>query len=363
VTTVRGVGALRFAAPTVLAVLAIASPAAAAAPGFLGTGHDPGVAVDAAGTAHVAWLAEAAGGAGTLEYCQVPRGKRRCTVRTSVPLEDDGFGKVQVMLPAPGTVQIVAPLLQSTPLLTSVDGGATFARRDLGEGPAIEAAFYDAGGAISIMSGSGPARYGRYAPDGTGPAGLPVEFGDALESLDTTLAPFGSGLVALFSGAATRSVIFSGTSDPNLQQSWVEGPRLGKGRTDPTAAGGRSGTYVAYVQRRNGRHDTYVRRLRSSARFGTARRVSREDPTDLALAEGPRGNLALVYPASDDAWIVRSRDGRRWTGPRRLFRGHEPADLRIVLGRRGGWMVWDGDAGNAGSNPIRIAALPGPPRR
>src|SRR5690348_16745900 len=99
-------GALRTAALSLTLVLLAAAPAAAATPSFLGTGHDPGVAVDGAGTAHVAWLAQAPGGTGTLEYCQVPRGKRRCAVRTSVPLEDDGFGKVQVMLPVPGTVQI-----------------------------------------------------------------------------------------------------------------------------------------------------------------------------------------------------------------------------------------------------------------
>jgi hypothetical protein len=356
------VGALRIAALATFALLAAASPAAAA-PGFLGTGHDPGVAVDAAGTAHVAWLAEAPGNTGTLEYCQVPRGKRACAVRGSIPLEDDGFGKVQVLLPAPGTVQIVAPLLEKTPLLTSTDNGASFARHDLGDLPAIETALYGPGGGISIMSGSGPASYGRYAADGTGPAALPAEFGDALESLDTTLAPFGGGLVALFSGSGTRSVIWNGLGDPNLQQSWAEGPRLGKDRTDPTAAGGRSGTYVAYVQRRHGRHHTYVRRLRSSGKFTKARRVSREDPPGLDLVEGPRGDLALVYPAAGDAWIVRSRKGTRWTRPRRLFRGHQPGDLHAALGRRGGWVVWDGQAGNAGTNPIRVAALPGRPRR
>lgn len=355
-------GALRIAAISTLVLLAAASPAAAK-PGFLGTGHDPGVAVDAAGTAHVAWLADTAdGSAGVLEYCQVPRGKRACAVRSTFPLEDDGFGKVQVLLGAPGTIQVVAPLIEATPLLTSVDDGVTFARRDLGELPAVESAFYGPGGGISIMSGSGPARYGNFAPDGTGPGGLPVQFGDALESLDTTLAPFGTGLVALFSGGAMRSVIYSGVGDPNLQQSWVEGPRLGRGRTDPTAAGGPSGTYVAYVQRR-AKHATYVRRLRSSGKFGKGTRLSRSDPADLALVQGPRGNLALVYRGLDAAYIVRSRKGRRWTRPRRLFRGNEPTDLRPVLGRRGGWLVWDGNGGNAGSHPIRIAALPGAPRR
>ena len=354
-------GALKIAAVTTLALLAAASPAAAA--GFLGTGHDPGVAVDATGTAHVAWLAEAPGGTGTLQYCQVPRGKRACALRASIPLEEDGFGKVQVMLPAPGTVQLVAPLLEKTPLFTSVDNGATFLRHELGDLPAVETAFYGPGGGISVMSGSGPASYGHFAPDGTGPGSLPVEFGDAFESLTTTLAPFGGGLVALFSGAATRSVIWNGAGDPNLQQNWVEGPRLGKGRTDPAAAGGRSGTYVAYVQRRNGRHRTFVRRLRASGRFGKARQASRHDPAELMLVQGPRGNLALVYPNGEDAWIVRSRNGHRWTKPRRLFRGNGPGDLRPVLGARGGWVVWDGSPGNAGSHPIRIAALPGAPRR
>jgi hypothetical protein len=355
-------GALRIAVLTLFTLLAASAPAAAR-PGFLGTGHDPGVAVDAAGTAHVAWLADTAdGSAGVLEYCQVPRGKRACATRTQVPLEDDGFGKVQVMLPAPGTVQILAPLADPTPLLTSVDNGATFARHDLIDLPAIESAFYGPGNAISVMSGSGPARYGRYAPDGGGPEGLPVEFGAAIESLDTTLAPYGGGLVALFSGAATRSVIWNGLGDPNLQQSWVEGPRLGNGRYDPSAAGGRSGTYVAYVQRRK-RHEFYVRRLRSSGRFGRAKRIARRDPSDFMLVQGPKGNMAIVYMWSDDAWIIRSRKGSRWTRSRRLFRGNGPGDLRAVLGGRGGWVVWDGNGGNAGSHPIRIAALPGAPRR
>jgi len=70
-------GALKIAAATLLLGLAVAPASASAAPGFLGRGHDPGVAVDAAGTAHVAWLAEAAGQEGVLEYCQVPRGKER----------------------------------------------------------------------------------------------------------------------------------------------------------------------------------------------------------------------------------------------------------------------------------------------
>ena len=60
---------------------------------------------------------------------------------------------------------------------------------------------------------------------------------------------------------------------------------------------------------------------------------------------------------------MRSRNGKRWTKPRVLFRGREPEDMRAALGPRGGWMVWDGSGGNQGSNPIRIVPLPGAPRR
>jgi hypothetical protein len=350
---------LKTVALSLFAALVCAAPAAAA-PGFLGRGHDPGVAVDAAGTAHVAWLAEA-GDAGAIEYCQVPRRKRQCAVRRSIAVPDDGFGKVQVLLPRPGTVQIVAPLLDPTALATSVDGGNTFALGTLGVGPAIEQAIYGPGDFISLMSGSGPASFGRYSPNGNGPGDLPTQFGSTSESLETTLAPWGSGFVALFSGLRARSVLWNGAGDPNAQESWVEGPRLGRA-DNPRAVGGKSGTWIAYVRRQRDR--TYVRRLRSSGRLGAERVLFRDDPFDLTFAQGPRGNMALVFEYGDAAAIVRSRNGRRWTKPRRLFRGNEPTDMRAALGQRGGgWVVWDGSAGNAGEHPIRIAALPGPPRR
>lgn len=350
---------LKAALLALLALLAGAAPAAAA-PGFLGRGHDPGVAVDAAGVAHVAWLAEA-GEAGSLEYCQVRRGTRRCALRRSIALPEDGFGKVQVLLPRPGVVQIVAPLLRPAALATSFDGGSTFTTATLGrDTPAIEQAIPGPGDSISLISDSGPAAFGRYGADGSGPAALPVRFGAATESLETTLAPWGAGYAAFFSGLRARSVLWNGAGDPNLQESWVEGPPLG--RVDvPRAVGGRSGTWVAYVNR--SRDATYVRRLRTSGRLGRALRVVRDDPFELTFAQGPRGHMALVFDRGSGAAIVRSRNGRRWTRPRRLFRGNDPGDLRAALGPRGGWMVWDGSPGNAGMHPIRIAALPGPPRR
>jgi hypothetical protein len=290
------------------------------------------------------------------------RSRAACALRRSVGLSEDGFGKVQVLLPRPGVVQIVAPLLRPAALVSSFDGGNTFAVGTIGQDtPGIENAIYGPGEFISLMSGTGPASFGRFNPDGSGPSDLPVEFGSATESLETSLAPWGAGFAAFFSGLRARSVLWNGLGDPNLPESWVEGPRLGKVDVS-RAVGGRSGTWVAYVNR--ARNATYVRKLRTSGRLGKRLRVVRDDPFDTSFAQGPRGHMTLVWStASDTAMIVRSRNGRRWTRPKRLFRGNDPQDLRTALGPRGGWMVWDSNPGNAGMHPIRIAALPGPPRR
>jgi hypothetical protein len=357
------VGALACLLGGSLAALALAAaPATAATPRFLGTGHDPGVAVDRAGTAHVAWLAEN-GAVATLEYCQVPRHGHACAARQTFPLERAGTGKVQVVTHR-GAVFVLAPVGNAdSVLLASPDGGATFTPHPVGKLPAVESMLYGPRDSLSVLSGSGPASYGLFGLDGSGPGGLPVSFGDAVESLQTSLASTGSGLVAFRSGSGgIRSDLFNGPGDPNAQASWVEGPALRGLRSAPAAAGGRSGTFLAYVDRSGSRSDIRIRRL-AGARLTGERRLSRDDPTELSLAQSPAGALSLIWPSGGDAWIVRSRHGRRWTAPHRLFRGSAGGDLRSALGSRGGWAVWDGSPGNTGSFPIRLVALPRAPRR
>jgi hypothetical protein len=357
------VRAMLLAAVVLLTAAATAS--AAVTPRFLGTGHDPGVAVDSAGTAHVAWLAES-GDQEFAEYCQLPRGARTCRVRRTLPHSGFSSGKAQVLLgPQPGTIYVLAPVVNDPSVLfRSTDNGAGFTAHPMGEFIGMEQALYGPGDSISIMNGgSVGAAFARYGIDGSGPAEMPVSFGSAIESLDRDLVLHRGGLVAfLGSGEAMRSILWSGLGDPNAQENWVEGPRLNGNRTSPSAASGRSGTLVTYVDRRGRRSDTRVRRLRGQ-RYGRARRVSREDPTELSLAQGPRGDVALLWPDSDDTWIARSRRGRRWTRPMRLVRGSDPGDLHAALGPRGGWVVWDGSPGNTGANPIRIARIPRLPRR
>jgi hypothetical protein len=347
--------------------LLLAAPAGAARkPVFLGKGGQPGVAVDAAGTAHVAWIFDGpAPDDDTLEYCQLPRRARACALRRSFLLGGSASRDVEVALPPrPGAVSIAAPVVNGRSLLfNSTDGGATFAALPLGELDFWDDAVYGPGDAFSFVTGPSGS-YARYGLDGSGPPDYAFSFGGFLEAVDVTIAPWTGGLAIFASGdAGLRTLLWNGATDPNAPQAWAEGPNLGDDRHYVSAAGGRSGTFLAYVDRRPRTDSVYVRRLGANGRYGRAKRVVRDDPVELQLAEGPRGELALLYRGSSDARVVRSRTGRRWTRPRRLFRGNDFTDLAAALGPRGSWAVWDGDAGYTGDGTIRAVALPGRPRR
>jgi hypothetical protein len=121
----------------ILACLALliagAAPApAAAAPPALGQGKNVGVATDAAGTAYVGWID---GGPGTpAVLCVLPAGAPGCRSQAVVVLPggERPTLPVNVLLPAPGTVDVIVSRIgpgssTDTYLARSTDGGATFA--------------------------------------------------------------------------------------------------------------------------------------------------------------------------------------------------------------------------------------------
>ena len=89
-------------------------------------------AIDANGTAHLAWQAP---GAASLISCTLPLGARSCATQVSLPLvhsDNNAYGFTMVLLPSPGTVEVVAdeccqldPQMQITEW-RSTDGGQTF---------------------------------------------------------------------------------------------------------------------------------------------------------------------------------------------------------------------------------------------
>lgn len=138
-----------------LALLAAARDAPASTPFQLAVGKEPNLAVDGAGTAHIAWFDRAAQ---TVEYCRIPRDKRACEGRQTL-FSGQMFGRPHVLLPAPGQVLIVLGEAQCgrtdacTFIRRSSDGGTTFA-------PALPIADPEGPGSLTGPATSGDLVYG-----------------------------------------------------------------------------------------------------------------------------------------------------------------------------------------------------------
>jgi hypothetical protein len=111
----------------------VAAPAYATPHFSVGQGRDPGVAIDAAGTAYIGWQVNTYADTGdAVQLCVLPAGARACASLATIAFPGSGYnvGQVSVLLPSPGVVQVaVGRNLQNVYgyyLGTSADGGATF---------------------------------------------------------------------------------------------------------------------------------------------------------------------------------------------------------------------------------------------
>jgi len=116
-----------------LVVGLMAAPAHATPHFSVGQGRDPGVAIDAAGTAYIGWQVNTSADTGdAVQLCVLPAGARACASLATIAFPGSGYsvGQVSVLLASPGVVQVaVGRNLQNVYgyyLGTSVDGGATF---------------------------------------------------------------------------------------------------------------------------------------------------------------------------------------------------------------------------------------------
>jgi hypothetical protein len=125
------------------------------------------------------------------------------------------------------------------------------------------------------------------------------------------------------------------------------------------ASSGRHGLWVAYTRRSSFHRVVKVRRLRAGG-WGRDRRLNRgDDPLWVQIAQG-RSGLMVSWATTKRVRYRTARTGKRWSRTKTLFRSNDAEELRLALGRRGGWMVWDGNELNAGNDTIRIAPVPRP---
>jgi hypothetical protein len=118
---------------TALAAGLMTTPAHAAPHFVVGQGENPGVAVDAAGTAYIGWQVNTRADTGdAVQLCVLPAGARACTSVATIPFPGSGYdvGRVSVLLPAPGVVEVAVGRnvlnVYGYYLATSGDGGTTF---------------------------------------------------------------------------------------------------------------------------------------------------------------------------------------------------------------------------------------------
>jgi len=116
-----------------LAAVLTAAPAQAAPHFVIGQGLNPGVAVDAAGTAYVGWQVNTLSDTGdTVQLCVLPATARACAAQPTIAFPGIGYqvGRVSVLLPAPGVVEVAIGRnvgnVYGYYLATSTDGGASF---------------------------------------------------------------------------------------------------------------------------------------------------------------------------------------------------------------------------------------------
>ncbi len=368
----------RSAVPWCIVVLVLAGLVGAVPAGAAITLGSPsrtggaGIAVDADGTAHVAWTEGAAGG-DRLVWCKLPRGATACAqTQTLIPDTLASFGPVQVLIPSPGRVFLIQHRCcnQRTVLYESTDAGSSWSGpRTIGTLQPYEAALGPGPFSVSLVDDTKTDGVDfQAAPIGGGTPGF-ADVGAGLGQVTSEKIQGYDGTVA-FVDPSTPVVAFSdlnesfyriwgGSGDYNQTATWGPTTSLGPG-SDTRLASGQSGVYVLYRTGKPGSVSVVVRRMDPGTRaFGTPVTVSEVgDPLAPDLFEDAAGRLHAVWERNaDDALRYRtSAAGGGWSAARTLdaTAGGKFGVRAASAPDGGGWAVWDGN----GHGPIRAAVIP-----
>jgi hypothetical protein len=355
----------------VAALLVGAAPAQAKPPVLLYTdGEAVNVAVDAQGTAHVAFNKFNEGGIGEpLMHCAWPL----ATARTCTPqpiLVDDQSPEAQPPLiqtgPARGQLTIVSAR-DNVDVIRSGDGGTTWsAPVSVGTGRWFGGSIGPSGQlALSFRNLGYIEFYGRSltgSPADTATADL--NHGHAINSV----TGFAGNTPVLVSGASLPHIAvssWSGQGDIHDPATWL-GPFNVADSNYFDLAGGRRGLWLAYQTPTRSSYDRiYARRFdlktrrfgpRHAIRFG---RLGLTDMIGLGLGQGPDGRMVVAWYDDDHDRIdvSASRTGGHWTPAKVVATGVTlPMDIQVGLGPKGrGLVVWD-DNGDEKIKAVKIDA-------
>ena len=304
-------------------LLLLAAPSAAAAkPVTVGTGQNPGVAVDDAGTLYVGWQVNTYEPGDAVQFCLVPPRRTRCGSQVTIPFPGQGYNRsrVSVLLPGPNMVDVIVPRTNgrgaNSYLARSVDGGHTFAPAVAISADGFLEGVQGPGGRVALVDGPTTTRAGLFAPDGSSAGTEGSTLGPFLEGVFTAIAASGEEVLAAGSDAQTTHAFRLGAGgDPNNAAAWQQ-LDLAKGR-EPALAG-LPGTFAVMLEPSGPTSGSlFVQRLEGAAWSPRVALIPAVNNNGYQLAGSTRGRLTavinysayrLVYMTSTDGGVLWSSD-------------------------------------------------------
>ena len=363
----------------VAALLALVPATASAAPGSLGSGGRPAIAMDGAGTAYVAWIGVQPTGNTTLHFCRLPRGATACANPTTT-FTPPGTSITAPFVAVDGaTVRIlsyryggdVAPDNSAVFLFESTNGGDTFdAGKQVGTVPFRDAAVGPGGGFSLVTSAfSGGGVYQRVPADGAPKATTSAQLSNThVYEGAVGLADAATPVVTLTEGNGNGKVWYceacTGSKDPNVLGNWLGGNDIGIA-DDAHFASGPSGLFLKTSDSLTG-GNLIVRKYAGAGTFGapvTVPNATGEHPQS-HITQDAAGRLHLVWPRIEaDAprlYYATSDDGANWLQGA-LHAGEPFYQVRVAAAPdHVGLAVWD--TGASSNSEVHFLPLgPTPP--
>ena len=304
-------------------VLLAPAAAGAATPLTIGTGHKPGVAVDAAGTAYIAWYGPE-GNVTSLNLCRLPRGATACDVRTTIAAPGTTLSRPFVTVDA-STVRVVSYRYGLTGArfdeiwqFTSADGGARCdAGHSVGVAPFDEAVRGPGDTLTVATSAESTGLAVQNVPlDGT-TAGTSQAILSADHPYNGTVGLAGAATtVAVFADGSSNAQVRTTTGALNDAATWT--PPVDLGYADyPRLAGGPSGLFLLSGTQANA---LTVRKFDGTTFNAGAKIADIAEDAQAHLTEDPAGRLHAVFAHNTAAGLeldyATSDNGVSWqSGP------------------------------------------------
>ena len=301
-------------------------PPVASAAITVGPGSQPGLAVDAAGTAYVAWSGP--GNPQPLMFCRLPRGATACDPAAASAITAPGATIRRPFVVVSGTRVVVVQSRYGAGVpgglavlrFTSTDGGNSFGPYEVvgdiamneavaGPGDVLTGVTNADSGGMQVqsvpLSGSAPTN-----PDGS--SAMP-------QAVLSTDHPY-NGSVGMRDAATPLAVFTSGSDDAQFSNyggagplSWTAPVGIGLAR-HPKLAGGPSGLFMLATTDLN---DVFVRRWNGSGFAPPVSLGTKDEPPGQHLFQDAAGRLHEVFARGDADGIhlihAVSDDGAVWS--------------------------------------------------